>query len=131
MPNCDASMPLKIEEWASTEKVGSAYSFMHHGNFHGILQTKKGAYRGNHIHPNIQYTILLKGRAKNVLFVEGERVEVPLRIGEVAKVEAGVPHILFPETDILTFEWWTGDFIADDCTGLFDDLIKGRYGPKD
>jgi hypothetical protein len=60
-------MEFDIKEWASTEKVGSAYSFMHHGKFHGILETKVGAYRGNHIHPFDQYTLLLKGKASNII----------------------------------------------------------------
>ncbi len=124
-------MGFKIEEWASTEKVGQAYSFIHHGKFHGVLETKLGAYRGNHVHPFDQHTLLLKGKAKNILHVDGKRVEVPLEVGEVAVVEAGVPHVLLPETDIFTFEWWDGDFIADNCEGLFDDIVKGRYSPKD
>ena len=66
-----------------------------------------------------------------MLYVNGKRVEEPLKIGEVAKVDAGVPHILYPKTDILTFEWWSGDFIVEDCKGIFDDLIKGRSSPKD
>jgi hypothetical protein len=99
-------MGFEIDEWASPEAVGKAFRFKHHGKFHGILETRVGAYRGNHIHPHDQYTLLLKGRAKYVLF-EGERRE-----------------------DAFTFEWWDGDFIADDVTGIFDDLTRDRVGPK-
>ena len=124
-------MEFEIKEWASTEKVGSAYSFMHHGKFHGILETKVGAYRGNHVHPVDQYTLLLKGKASNIIYVDGERVEEPLEFGKVAVVKAGLPHILIPEEDLFTFEWWDGDFIADVCEGIFDDLTEDRVGPLD
>ncbi len=35
-----AEMEFDIKEWASTEKVGSAYSFMHHGNRKGSRKRK-------------------------------------------------------------------------------------------
>ena len=124
-------MAFKIEKWACPKKVGKAYSFVHHGKFHGILETSVGAYRGNHVHPNDQYTLLLKGKGKNIFYVDGERHEEELEFGKVAKVEAGVPHILVPEEDIFTFEWWDGDFVAEECEGLFDDLTKDRVGPLD
>ena len=92
---------------------------------------KGGAYRGNHVHPVDQYTLLLKGKASNIIYVDGERVEIPLKFGEVAVVKAGLPHILVPEEDIFTFEWWDGDFIADECEGIFDDLTRDRVGPLD
>ncbi|MCK4438524.1 cupin domain-containing protein [Candidatus Bathyarchaeota archaeon] len=123
-------MEFEIKEWASTEKVGNAYSFMHHGKFHGILETKVGAYRGNHVHPVNQYTLLLKGKACNYIYVDGERVEEPLEFGEVAVVPAGVPHILVPEEDLFTFEWWDGDFIAEPCGGEFKEYTRGRVGTE-
>ena len=122
-------MDFEIDEWASPEAVGKAFRFMHHGKFHGILETRVGAYRGNHVHPHDQYTLLLKGRAKYVLH-DGERREVDLVEGEVFVAKAGVPHILVPEEDAFTFEWWDGDFIADDVAGIFDDLTRDRVGPK-
>ena len=122
-------MGFEINEWASPEAVGKAFGFKHHGKFHGILETRVGAYRGNHVHPHDQYTLLLKGRAKYVLY-DGERQEVDLVEGEVFVAKAGVPHILVPEEDAFTFEWWDGDFIADDVTGIFDDLTRDRVGPK-
>jgi mannose-6-phosphate isomerase-like protein (cupin superfamily) len=122
-------MVLDLEEWASSEAVGKAYGFKDSGKFHSILETKVGAYRGNHIHPYDQYTLLLRGRARYVLH-DGERNEVELRPGEVFVARAGVPHILVPDEDILTFEWWDGDFVTEDVTGLFDDLTEGRVGPK-
>ncbi|UCD45839.1 MAG: cupin domain-containing protein [Candidatus Bathyarchaeota archaeon] len=124
-------MVFDVEKWATTDAVGTAYSFVHHGKFHGVLETKVGAYRGNHVHPVDQYTLLLKGKAKNILHVDGERREVELEFGKVAVVEAGVPHILVPEEDIFTFEWWDGDFVAEECEGLFDDLTRDRVGPLD
>jgi mannose-6-phosphate isomerase-like protein (cupin superfamily) len=122
-------MGFEIDEWASPEAVGKAFGFEHHGKFHGILETRVGAYRGNHVHPHDQYTLLLKGRAKYGLY-DGERREVDLVEGEVFVAKAGVPHILVPEEDAFTFEWWDGEFIADDVTGIFDDLTRDRVGPK-
>ena len=122
-------MVLDLEEWASSEEVGKAYGFIDSGKFHGILETKRGAYRGNHVHPYDQYTLLLRGRARYVLH-DGGRTETELKTGEVFVAKAGVPHILIPEEDILTFEWWDGDFVKEDVTGLFDDLTEGRVGPQ-
>ena len=76
-------------------------------------------------------TLLLKGKASNIIHVDGERVEEPLELGKVAVVKAGVPHILIPEEDLFTFEWWDGDFIADECGDVFNDLTETRVGPLD
>jgi oxalate decarboxylase/phosphoglucose isomerase-like protein (cupin superfamily) len=124
-------MAFEIEEWPANEKVGKAYGFEHHGKFHGVLETKAGSYRGNHVHPNDQYTLLLKGRGRYILHEDEARREVDLVEGEVFIAKAGIPHILVPEEDCFTFEWWDGDFIDDGVTGLFDDLVEGRVGPKD
>ena len=123
-------MVFELEEWGTFEGVGRGYGFKHRGRFYALLETKVGAYRGNHTHPHSQYTLLLSGRAKYLEF-EGGRREVPLMRGKVAEVKAGAPHILVVEEDALTFEWWDGDFIAEDCTGLFEDVTRGRVGPKD
>jgi mannose-6-phosphate isomerase-like protein (cupin superfamily) len=125
-----ADMTFEIEEWGSSEAVGRAYGFEHHGRFHGILETRAGAYRGNHVHPHDQYTLLLRGRASYLLHEDGGRREVDLEVGKVFVARAGVPHILVPEEDILTFEWWDGDFIAEEVAGLFDDVTRGRVGPR-
>lgn len=95
-----------------------------------MLETKKGAYRGNHTHPYNQYTMLLSGDATYVLYVDGEYVEKPMKQHEVVKVEAGVPHIMIVNEDITTFEWWDGEFIAELCT-QFPHLTEGRVGPED
>ncbi|MDH5199819.1 MAG: cupin domain-containing protein [Candidatus Bathyarchaeota archaeon] len=95
-----------------------------------MLETRAGAYRGNHVHPHDQYTLLLRGRARYLLHEDGERREVELTEGEVFVARAGVPHILVPEEDTFTFEWWDGDFIAEEVEGLFDDVTRGRVGPR-
>lgn len=41
-----------------------------------------------------------------------------------------MPHILVPEEDALTFEWWDGDFVAEDVKGFFDDITRDRVGPN-
>lgn len=118
-----------MEEWGTFKGVGEGYGFNHEGRFYAILETRVGAYRGNHTHPHNQYTLLLSGRATYLKF-EGGRREVPLTMGEVVEVKAGVPHILIVDEDALTFEWWDGDFIAEECTGLFEDLTRDRVGPE-
>jgi len=119
---------LNLEEWGAFEGVGRGYGFNCDGRFHSVLETKAGAYRGNHTHPYDQYTILLSGRGKYLRF-EGGIEEVPLARGRIVVVEAGVPHILVPEEDCLTFEWWDGDFTAEDVQGIFDQLTLDRVGP--
>ena len=74
-------MDFEIEEWSSTQKVGKAYGFKYQKKFHGILETKVGAYRGNHTHPVDQYTLLLRGKAKYFFFEDlvallGERLRI-------------------------------------------------------
>ena len=123
-------MSFEIKKWGSFEKVGQGHAFWHMGKFYAILETKVGAYRGNHIHPHDQYSLLLSGRARYVEF-DGVRRETQMKEEKVVRVKAGIPHILLPEEDITTFEWWDGEFIAEDCSGIFEDLTKGRFGTKD
>lgn len=94
------------------------------------METKVGSYRGNHIHPNTQYTLLLSGEADYVLYKDGEYRSIPLKIGKITQVESGVPHIMVVKQDITTFEWWDGDFIADLCENEFDSYTKGKIGPE-
>lgn len=64
------------------------------------------------------------------MLFEGRRLEVELEEGKVFVARAGVPHILVPEEDALTFEWWDGDFVAEDVKGFFDDITRDRVGPN-
>ena len=121
-------MEINIDKWGAFEKVGVGYAFHNYGKFYAILETKVGSYRGNHIHPFDQHTILLEGKGVYVKF-EGERTEIPMVKGERVTVKAGVPHVLDVAEDCLTFEWWDGDFVAEDCSGYFEDIIKDRVGP--
>ena len=96
-----------------------------------MLETKVNSYRGNHIHPNRQYTLLLSGKADYVLIEDGVEKIIPLKQGEIAVVEAGVPHIMVVHEDITTFEWWDGDFIAEACGDEFTKYTEGCVGPGD
>ena len=126
----ESKISLELNDWGTFEKIGKGYAFKEGGNFYSILETKKGSYRGNHVHPNKQYTLLLQGEAKYVL-LEGDRyVEKPMTIGSVYAVEKGIPHVMVVEEDILTFEWWDGDFIAELCEGQFDEYTAGKVGPE-
>lgn len=122
-------MSFEVKEWGSSEAVGKAYGFRYQGRFYGILETKAGSYRGNHVHPVDQHTLLLNGKSRYLLS-EGDRREVELEVGKVFVAKAGVPHILVPEEDSITFEWWDGDFVAEDVS-VFDDIARERVGPKD
>jgi hypothetical protein len=121
---------LKLEDWGTFEGIGKGYAFNREGRFYSILETRRGSYRGNHIHPFRQYTLLVSGKAKYVLLEDGEYREVPLRVGEVATVEADVPHVMVVDEDITTFEWWDGDFVAELCGGEFEKYVKGQIGPE-
>jgi hypothetical protein len=64
LPSVNKVMLLDFEmkEWAPTElarKMGKSYGGFFGGEFYSMLLTYAGAYRGNHIHPNRQSTILL------------------------------------------------------------------------
>ena len=122
-------MPCARDDWGTFEGIGKGYAFNREGRFYSLLETRRGSYRGNHIHPNRQYTLLVSGKAKYVLYEGGGYREVPLRVGEVATVEAGVPHVMVEE-DITTFEWWDGDFVAELCSGEFKKYVKGKAGPE-
>ena len=121
-------MTINMEKWGAFERIGAGYGFFSVGKFYAILETKAGAYRGNHTHPYNQYTVLLAGKAAYVKF-EGGRIEVPLVKGRTVMVKAGVPHVLDVAEDCLTFEWWDGEFVAEDCEGYFEDITKDRVGP--
>lgn len=121
---------LNLEDWGTFEGIGKGYSFIKEGRFYSVLETKKGSYRGNHIHPNKQYTILLSGKADYVVIEDGEEKTIPLVQGEISSVHAGVPHIMVVHEDISTFEWWDGDFIAELCDDEFSVYTKGCLGPE-
>jgi hypothetical protein len=55
---------------------------------------------------------------------------IPLKIGEVTSVEAGIPHILVVHEDITTFEWWDGNFIAESCGDEFKKYTRDNIGPE-
>ncbi len=98
--------------------------------FYSILETRKGAYRGNHIHPYAQYTLLISGKGRYVRQDGSVTTELPLERGKVLKVEAGIPHIMVPEEDCVTFEWWDGEFVDEPCRpDTFDVLTSTRVGP--
>lgn len=120
-------MVLDLEDWGQFKGVGDGYSFERDGKFYSLLETKKGAYRGNHIHPSDQHTLLLSGRARYIKLDNGLE-EVPLEKGRIVTVKAGTPHILLPDIDCITFEWWDGDFVVEECQSIFDEHTKGRIG---
>jgi len=64
------------------------------------------------------------------LLEDGVEKTIPLKVGEIATVEAGVPHIMVVHDDITTFEWWAGDFIADLCGDEFTKYTAGCVGPE-
>ncbi|MBM3291803.1 hypothetical protein FJY84_03910 [Candidatus Bathyarchaeota archaeon] len=122
-------MSLELKDWGSFKDIGKGYGFNIEGKFHSLLETKKGSYRGNHSHPNEQYTIILSGKAKYLFSINGKIFEKELEKGKIFKMDAKIPHIMIPENDIITFEWWDGDFIADDIDSVFKDYTDSRIGP--
>jgi hypothetical protein len=55
---------------------------------------------------------------------------IPLKVGEIATVDAGVPHIMVVHEDITTFEWWDGDFIAELCGEELTKHTTNCIGPE-
>jgi quercetin dioxygenase-like cupin family protein len=119
---------INIKEWGTFTEIGAGQGFHKDGRFYTILETKKGAYRGNHTHPVNQYTLLISGKGKYVRY-DDSITEIPLVRGEIVRVEAGVPHIMVPEEDCFTFEWWDGDFVDHECQPIFGEYTGGRIGP--
>lgn len=107
-------MDFEMKNWGAIPNVGYGYGGFYKGKFYAILITKAGSYRGNHIHPHKQSSILLSGKAKYVKREGNELITIPLEVGRCVEVEAGVPHILLAEEDTLTLEWWDGEFKAED-----------------
>lgn len=122
---------LVISDWASSPKVGNAYAADVEGRWCSILETKRGAYRGNHIHNVDQYTVLLSGKAIVVNQIDGELVEYSLHKDKIHITRAGIPHILIPIEDLIAYEWWDGPFEAEPCPGVFNEYTKNRFGPRD
>ena len=56
-------MSLNLKEWGSFTQVGTGVGCTHEGKFYSLLETREGSYRGNHVHPYNQYTILMAGQA--------------------------------------------------------------------
>jgi len=72
--------------------------------------------------------LLISGKGKYIRY-DNKITEIPLVRGEILKVEAGVPHVLVPEEDCLTFEWWDGDFVDQECQPVFGKYVDTRVGP--
>ena len=62
--------------------------------------------------------------------MDGTEKTIPLTVGVVTAVDAGVPHIMVVHEDITTFEWWDGDFIAKLCDDEFKEYTAGNIGPE-
>jgi oxalate decarboxylase/phosphoglucose isomerase-like protein (cupin superfamily) len=124
-------MELDVKEWGSRPKIGKGYASDVNGKWCSILQTKKGAYRGDHIHPYDQYTVLLDGLAMVVKQIDGDLVEFPLTVNQVHKTPKDLPHILIALEDTVLYEWWDGPYETEPCLGTFDDYKIDRVGPRD
>ncbi len=124
-------MEFDLKEWGSRPKVGKGYAADVAGKWCSFLETKKGAYRGDHTHPYDQYTVLLGGSAMVVKQVDGKLVECPLEENKVHVTPKDVPHILIPLEDSVLYEWWDGPYVGDPCPGVFDTYKKDRVGPRD
>jgi hypothetical protein len=107
---------LNIDFWGGGEEsaVGEGYRWIYEGKFYSVLYTRAGMYRGNHIHPVLQHTLLLSGKGKYIFKEKGENKPYNLERGKILDVPPEVPHIFLPEEDCLTVEWWEGDFEAEE-----------------
>ena len=107
---------LDVRRWGGGEPtaVGEGYSWVYKGRYYSVLYTRAGMFRGNHIHPNDQHTLLLDGKGRYVFREGDEDVDHHLVVGEILDVPKGMPHIFLPEEDCLSVEWWEGMFEAEE-----------------
>ena len=107
---------LDVQRWGGGEPtaVGEGYSWVYKGRYYSVLYTRAGMFRGNHIHPNDQHTLLLDGKGRYVFREGDDDVDHHLMVGGTLDVPAGMPHIFLPEEDCLTVEWWEGMFEAEE-----------------
>ena len=107
---------LDVKRWGGGEPtaVGEGYSWVYNGKYYSVLYTRAGMFRGNHIHPCDQHTLLLDGKGRYVFREGGKDVPHRLVLREALNVPAGIPHIFLPEEDCLTVEWWDGMFEAEE-----------------
>lgn len=94
--------------------VGEGYSWVYERKYYSVLFTRGVMFKGNHIHPCDQHTLLLSGKGKYVFREDGENVDYPLTVWEILDVPAKLPHIFLPEEDCLTIEWWDCIFEAEE-----------------
>ena len=111
---------LKVRSWTGGEPtaVGEGFNWKYKGSTYSILYTRAGMFRGNHTHPNKQYTLLLDGKGKYIFKEDGEEVPHPLKLQQVLEIPANVPHILLTDEDSLTVEWWDGLYESDEITAF-------------
>jgi hypothetical protein len=114
---------FEFNEWG-TAKAGIGYGGDINGRWCSIMETKKGHYRGNHTHPNDQYTLLLTGKIKIVKLIEGEFKETLLKQDKAYKSEAGIPHITIALEDSVSFEWWDGLSSMQACPEAFTKYVE-------
>lgn len=103
-------MDFEMKRWGEIPNVGHGFAGFYKEKFYAVLFTQAGSFRGNHVHPNKQSSILLSGKAKYVQKIGDKLISTSLEIGKLVEVDAGVPHILLAEEDTLTVEWWEGEF---------------------
>ena len=107
---------IDFQRWSGGEMdaVGEAIGFTYKEKWYSLLYTKAGMFRGNHVHKNDQYSILLDGKGKYVYKINGANKKHALEKGVPFQMPANIPHILLPEEDCLTIEWWDGHFSAEE-----------------
>ncbi len=117
-------MPMfEFKEWG-TAKAGSGYGGQVGDRWCAIIECKRGMNRGNHVHSFDQFTVLLKGREIVVMEVDGELVEVELKLDTVHRTPAGVNHLTVALDDSVAYEWWDGPSSMETCPGVFDEYLK-------
>ena len=119
---------INFQRWSGGEMdaVGDVIGFTYGGRWYAVLYTKAEMFRGNHTHETGQWSILLDGKGRYVFGEDGVNVDYSLKVGEPLFVPAGMPHILLPEEDCLTVEWWGGAFGVEeyDFPEVVDELTE-------
>ncbi|MBN2335996.1 hypothetical protein JXL21_10600 [Candidatus Bathyarchaeota archaeon] len=122
-------MPLEFREWGTSREAGKGYGGQVGGRWCSVMETRRGAYRGDHIHSVDQYTVLLDGALMIVKQVDGVLVEQRLVRDRLYVTEAGVPHVTVALEDSVSYEWWEGPSSMERCPGVFDEYLSRLHLP--
>ena len=116
-------MGLEFREWGTSRQAGKGYGGQVGGRWCSVMETRKCAYRGDHVHKVNQFTVLLDGALMIVKQVDGGLVEQRLDRDRIYMTKADVPHVTVALENSVSYEWWDGPSSMERCPGVFDEYL--------